>query len=181
MISSKNGQKSCLHIYTGDGKGKTTAAVGLAVRFAGTGGRVLFSQLLKDGSSGEISVLEQIEGIDVFVCRECFGFSFAMTEEVRQQACRTYRKYLAEVLERAAGGGYGLLVLDEILSAYNLEFIDRRELMHFLENRPEDLEVVLTGRNPAPELAELADYISEIRKIRHPYDRGIPARRGVEM
>jgi cob(I)alamin adenosyltransferase len=53
--------------------------------------------------------------------------------------------------------------------------------MHFLENRPEDLEVVLTGRNPAPELAELADYISEIRKIRHPYDRGIPARRGVEM
>ena len=181
MSGDKNGSMACMHIYTGDGKGKTTAAVGLAVRFAGNGGRVLFSQLLKDGSSGEISVLEQTEGIDVFVCRECFGFSFAMTQEVRQEACRTYRKYLTEVLKRAASGGYGLLVLDEILSAYNLEFIDRKELLCFLENRPGDLEVVLTGRNPAPELEAMADYISEIRKVRHPYDRGIPARKGVEM
>ena len=169
-----------IHIYTGDGKGKTTAACGLAVRFAGTGKRVLFAQMLKDGSSGEIKVLRQIDGIDVDICKECFGFSFSMTDEVRKKAEETYSAYLAHVLKRAESGAYGLLVLDEILSAYNLNFIDREMLLSFLRQKPDALEVVLTGRDPADELAELADYISEIRKIRHPYDEGILAREGIE-
>ncbi len=173
--------KGCIHIYTGDGKGKTTAATGLAVRFAGDGGRVLFSQMLKDGKSGEISVLDQIEGIDVDSCTECFGFSFAMSEETRQKAIETYTAYLGRILERAVSESYGLLILDEIIAAYNLSFIDREMLIHFLDEKPQELEVVMTGRNPAPELLERADYVSEIRKIKHPYDQGILARKGIEF
>lgn len=170
----------CIHIYTGDGKGKTSAATGLAVRFAGSGGRVLFSQMLKDGTSGEIAVLKQIEGIDVDSCTECFGFSFSMSEETREKAVKAYTEYLSNVLNRVQMGGYGMLVLDEIIAAYNLAFIDRRLLLDFLQNKPENLEVVMTGRDPAEELTELADYVSEIKKIRHPFDRGILARKGIE-
>lgn len=172
--------KGCIHIYTGNGKGKTSAATGLAVRFAGTGGRVLFAQFLKDGKSGELSVLESIDGIDVDVCRECFGFSFAMSEETRQQAGAAYTEYLRRILKRAVDETYGLLVLDEIIATCNQGFVAQTELIDFLKNKPEELEVVLTGRNPAPELTELADYVSEIRKVKHPYDQGILARKGIE-
>ena len=173
--------KGCIHIYTGDGKGKTSAATGLAVRFAGTGGRVLFSQFLKDGKSGEISVLETINGIDVDVCRECFGFSFAMSEESRAQAKDAYTAYLRRIIKRAVDESYGLLVLDEIIATYNLGFVVHSELLAFLENKPDALEVILTGRTPAQELVDLADYVSEIKKIRHPYDQGILARKGIEF
>ena len=177
----ENGSKhGYIHIYTGEGKGKTTAAVGLAVRFAGCGGRVLFSQMLKDGSSGELAVLEQLENVETVCCRECFGFSFSMDEETRKRAKKTYARYLAEVLERAGSGRYGLLVLDEVLAAYNLGFADREALLAFLRSRPEDLEVVLTGRDPAPELLSLADYVSVIKKEKHPFDQGIRARKGIE-
>ena len=173
--------KGCIHIYTGDGKGKTSAATGLAVRFAGAGGRVLFAQFLKDGKSGELSVLQSIDGIDVDVCRECFGFSFSMSEETREKAGAVYAEYLQRILERAADEDFGLLVLDEIIATYNQGFIDRQFLLDFLKNKPDELEVVMTGRNPANELLELADYVSEIRKIKHPYDQGILARKGIEF
>ena len=173
--------KGCIHIYTGDGKGKTSAATGLAVRFAGAGGRVLFAQFLKDGKSGELSVLQTIDGIDVDVCRECFGFSFSMSEETREKAGAAYTEYLQRILKRALDENFGLLVLDEIIATYNQGFIDRQLLLDFLEHKPDELEVVMTGRNPVNELLELADYVSEIRKIKHPYDQGILARKGIEF
>ncbi len=169
-----------IHIYTGDGKGKTTAAVGLSVRFAGHGGRVCFGQFLKDGSSGEIAVLRMIPGISVCSNEESFGFSFAMDDETKERARKSYSDYLELLLAKAADPSCGLLILDEVISAYNLHFIDRDRLLGFLRNKPEELEVVLTGRDPAKELVELADYVSEIRKIKHPYDRRIPAREGIE-
>lgn len=172
--------QGCIHIYTGDGKGKTSAATGLAVRFAGNGGKVLFAQFLKDGSSGEIAVLENIDGIDVDVCTECFGFSFSMSEETKAQAASVYTAYLSRILKRAREEQYGLLVLDEIIPAYNLGFVDKAELLEFLKNNTLGIEVVLTGRKPAEELFELADYVSEIKKIKHPYDQGILARKGIE-
>lgn len=173
--------RGCIHIYTGDGKGKTSAATGLAVRFAGSGGKVLFAQFLKDGTSGELAVLRKTDGIDVDDCDACFGFSFSMSKETREQAGAAYSSYLDRILTRVTDGQYGLLVLDEIIAAYNLGFIDRSVLLDFLRNKPEELEVVLTGRNPSEELMSLADYVSEIRKIRHPYDEGVSARKGIEF
>lgn len=172
--------RGCIHIYTGDGKGKTSAAVGLAVRFAGHGGKVLFVQFLKDGSSGEIGVLRDVPGITVLPCTKQFGFSFMMSEEQKKEAVACYTQYLQEILGKAVFEEYGLLILDEAVAAYNLQFFNTQSLLDFLRSKPEMLEVVLTGRNPADELVELADYVSEIRKIKHPFDEGLPAREGIE-
>ena len=158
-----------IHIYEGNGKGKTTAGVGLAVRCAGRGRKVVYSQFLKDGSSGEIGVLKNIPGIIVMTGGKNFGFTFRMNEEQKKEAAAFYRKLFL------------VLVMDEVLDACNSGMLDTRELVDFLKNRPKDMEVVLTGRNPAPELVEMADYVTQMTKKKHPFDRGIGAREGIEM
>ena len=87
---------------------------------------------------------------------------------------------LDEALTRAVEGGYDLLLLDEIIASVRLGVVDKDKLLDFLRKKPEKLEVIMTGRNPIPELLELADYVSEIKKIKHPFDKGILAREGIE-
>lgn len=168
-----------IHIYCGDGKGKTTAATGLAVRCAGAGGRVLFLQFFKDGSSSEIGVLRLVPGIDVRVVTEHYGFFKRMTPEERENARRDFSALLERALCDCENAD--LLVLDEVISAYNHGMVPRERLRTFLEEKPAGLEVVMTGRDPAPELMALADYVTRMEKVRHPFDRGIGARRGVEF
>ncbi len=172
--------KNLIHIYSGNGKGKTTAAVGLCIRYAGHGGKVIFSQFMKDDKSGELSVLEKVEGIQLVLCDEFFGFYFKMNEETKQRAKEVYNAYLRIVLDLAGQQEIQMLVMDEVIDAYNLNLIDRAYLLEFLRNKPDQLEVIMTGRNPEKELLELADYVSEINKIKHPYDKGIHARKGIE-
>jgi len=172
--------KGFIHCYTGDGKGKTTAAVGLAVRAAGNGLRVLFAQFLKDGSSGEISVLSEIPGITCFPCTRHFGFFFNMTEEEKKEAVGVYRAYFAETVSRAGKEKYDLLVLDELLAAYRLDILDHETVLSFLRTKPDDLEIVLTGRDAPEEITALCDYVTECRKVKHPYDGGTAARKGIE-
>lgn len=173
--------RGCIHIYTGDGKGKTTACVGLAVRCAGSGRSVVFSQFLKDGSSSEIRMLKQLPGITVYSCTEKLGFAFNMNEEEKAYAASCYSNYFREVIQLSLEKQADLLVMDEAVAAYNNGFIDAAQMQDFLKQKPEKLEVVLSGRNPAPELVELADYVSEIRKVKHPFDAGICAREGIEF
>ena len=94
---------------------------------------------------------------------------------------KIYHDFFRRVAQKAVEDGYRLLVLDELIDAYNLDMVDHKEVLDFLKNRPEELEIVLTGRKPREELLDLADYISHIQKIRHPYDQGIPARIGIEL
>ncbi|MBS6396135.1 MAG: cob(I)yrinic acid a,c-diamide adenosyltransferase [Clostridiales bacterium] len=172
--------KGCLHIYCGDGKGKTTAAVGLAVRAAGHGLKVLFCQCMKDGSSSEVRMLEKL-GIHCCCCREHFGFFWNMTEEQKEKAAHAYTRLFEDAARRAEEEAYDLLVIDEFMSAYNHGMICQKEALDFLVNRPERLEVVLTGRDPGEELLELADYVTQMRKVKHPFDQGVPARKGIEL
>ncbi len=172
--------KGFIHIYDGDGKGKTTAAVGLSIRCAGSGGKVLFTQFLKDDTSSELSILKAIEPIECVLCRENFGFYIYMSEETKARAREAYQDLLITVTDKVQKGNYRMLVLDEVISADHFQLIDHAVLIGFLKNKPETLEVVMTGRGPAEELVELADYVSYIKKIKHPYDRGIQARPGIE-
>jgi len=167
------------HLYCGNGKGKTTAAVGLSVRCAGAGGKVVFCQFGKDGTSSELRVLEQVPGIRVFVCRERFGFYKRMDEATRARARAAYTALLEEAL--AAAGEAQLLVLDEAVSAMNHGMIPMERVLEFLKTRPEGLEAVLTGREPPEALQAEADYITEMVKRKHPFDRGIAARKGIEF
>lgn len=173
--------KGYLHIYEGDGKGKTTAAVGLAVRCAGSGQKVLFTQFLKGNTSSEIGVLERIPNIIVYQNHKAFGFSFMMDSREQNDAKTYYRDHFRETIFFAKRERVRLLVLDELLDVYNLNMVDQAEVCHFLRTRPADMEVVLTGRNPSTELVRMADYISQVKKIKHPYDWGVSARVGIEM
>lgn len=169
-----------IHIYCGDGKGKTTASVGLAVRAAGAGKQVLFAQFFKDGSSSEIEVLSAIHGIEVEFCKTQYGFFKNMSEQTREQVQQEYSKLLETVLQRSAHT-VDLLVLDEVISACNHGVVSEEYLMNFLRNKPNRLEVVLTGRNPSDRLLNIADYISEMCKRKHPFDQGVKARKGIEF
>lgn len=171
-------ENGMVHIYCGDGKGKTSAAVGLAARAAGAGLLVLFAQFLKTGDSAELAALERMAGVDVALPTRSFGFVWTLSDEEKAQMHEVYATFWRELLARAER--YDVLVADELLDAINLGLVDWQEVLAWLEGRPAGLEVVLTGRDPAPELVELADYVSEVRKVKHPFDRGVAARRGIE-
>ena len=173
--------KGLIHIYTGRGKGKTTAAMGLAVRCAGSGGRVLVTQMLKKGTSSEISVLRQVPGIRVFSLEKHEQFVSRMTPEEKQEAGRYHQAYFQQICEMTGAEHWDLLVLDEIIGAVNHGFLTAGQVTAFLRSRPEELEVVMTGRDPLPELTELADYITEMKKVKHPFENGIRARKGIEF
>ena len=170
-----------IHIYCGEGKGKTTAAVGLAVRHAGFGGKVVLAQFLKDGTSSECRALSKLENVTMLAANPCGKFSFQMTEEEKQECGAAIRRTFAAATGFAVREGATLLVLDEVCAAVSGGFLSEEELIAFLDGKPDDLEVVLTGRNPSEGLQARADYITEMVKRRHPFDKGVGARKGIEF
>lgn len=170
-------ERGLVHAYTGDGKGKTTAAVGLAVRCAGAGNRVLFVQFLKGQPTGELGPLDKL-GIEVVRSESVKKFIPYMTEDERK-ICKAEQE---ACLNRAAEGlgRYDLIVLDEILGAVSMGMIECSAVAELIRKRPPNTEMVLTGRDLPPELEAIADYVSEVKCLRHPYDRGVTARRGIE-
>lgn len=170
-----------IHVYEGDGKGKTTAAVGLAVRCAGSGRKVLFSQFLKSDTSNELKVLRNIENIELYTKKSNFGFTFNMTDEEKILAKDFFTNHLKEIIHLAIDKQFDMVVMDEIIDAYNLNMVEHDVLTDFLKSRPKNLEVVMTGRNPKDEIVELADYLTHFQKVKHPFDKGIRARVGIEM
>lgn len=185
-----------LHIYCGDGKGKTSAAMGLALRMAGCRKQVVIVRFLKHEESGEVQALRMFPEIRVLPCETCFGFSWTMTEEEKQKAAQYSRAQFEKACAEAERlcREYGketenevretepdvLLVLDELCAAVNGGFLELSEVLSFLEQRPANLEVVLTGRRPPKELLFKADYVTELEMRAHPFQRGIAARRGIE-
>lgn len=169
-----------IHIYCGDGKGKTTAATGLAVRAAGAKKKVVFAQFMKDGSSSEIGMLKELEGVEIYVCSTCYGFFQNLDEGQKVIACRSYSELFSKVRERVKADA-DVLVLDEAMAACKHWAIKETELIEFLKAKPNELEVILTGRDPSKELMEISDYITEMKKVKHPFDDGITARHGIEF
>lgn len=168
-----------IHIYCGDGKGKTTAATGLAVRAAGAGKRVVFTQFFKDGSSSEIKILSNVENIRLMHCKTVRGFWSRMDASQRKQAGEDYTKLFTDVM--VAAKDCDVLILDEMISACNHGAVPEFQVADFLRTKPENLEVVLTGRNPSQVLLNFADYVTEMRKVKHPFDQGVMARKGIEF
>ena len=166
-----------VHLYEGDGKGKTTAAIGLAVRAAGQGMRVLFVQFLKGRDTGELSSLRRL-GIAVLRGAESDHFLFQMEEGEKSAYLSGQRRCFLDSIRVAET--YDLVVLDEVLDAVHAGAVSDGELLQWLRCRPAGLEVVLTGRNPSGELQRAADYYTYMEKRKHPFDRGATARKGVE-
>ena len=170
-----------IHIYYGNGKGKTTCSVGLAVRAAGCGKKVLFIQFMKTGKSSEIRVIEKLPGIEVMEAPRMKKFSFNMNDDEKREMLEADNAVLALIREKVSNGSYDLLVMDESLGSCHKGFLDESLLLDFLRNKPEHLEVVMTGRHPDDTLMGIADYVTEMHKVKHPYDQGVMARRGIEF
>ena len=168
-----------IHIYFGDGKGKTTAAVGQAVRAAGHGFRVLFFQFLKDNSSNERKILEQISNITCLPGREQVKFVSRMNGDEKAELLHYNNKAMDEIVKFCSP--FDLLVMDEALCAVGLKVLSEEKLISFLQHKPRGLEIVLTGHQVSDRMKEIADYATEMHKIKHPYDLGKLAREGIEF
>lgn len=168
--------RGLIHLYWGEGKGKTTAAIGLALRALGAGRRVVIVQFLKGRQTGEIPLLEKL-GAQVFRGKVGLKFSFQMGGEERAET----KTLQTENLRRALELPCDLLVLDEACAAFEKDLVDRELLRQAVLEKPAGQELVLTGRRPAEWMLEAADYSTEMRCHRHPFTQGIPAREGVEF
>ncbi|NLY84178.1 MAG: cob(I)yrinic acid a,c-diamide adenosyltransferase [Acholeplasmataceae bacterium] len=169
-----------IHIYCGNGKGKTSACLGLALRCAGNGGRVLFVQFLKSWKTGELESLKNLPNIGVLRAKTINKFSFQMTEKEKSSVLAEHKALFAQILARLENESVDLLILDEIIGACNTDLFELNDLLEFLKKKPVATEIAMSGRDPAPVLLELADYVSEVKKVKHPFDRGIAARKGIE-
>ena len=169
-----------IHLYCGDGKGKTTAAAGLALRAAGNGMHVLFVQFLKGRESGERKMLEKIPEVTVMGGNLGEKFTFQMTREEREQASYRNVLLLDSAFRRAGEEKAELLILDEAVTAVERDIIPSGMLRDGIERYRHAFEIVLTGSVPEEWMVEAADYVTDMEKIRHPYDRGIAARKGIE-
>lgn len=164
-----------IHLYWGEGKGKTTAAAGLALRALSAGRRVVIVQFLKGSPSGEIPLLEQMGAI-VYRDKPGQKFVFRMNEAEKSAARQTQTQNLTAALAENAD----LLILDEACAACALEMVDTALLRRAVERKPQGQELVLTGRDPADWMLSAADYCTEMRCHKHPYEKGISARKGIE-
>ena len=185
-----------IQIYIGDGKGKTTAALGLAMRSAGHGFKVRIIQFLKGSTYiGELDSAARL-GIEVFqfgrtcahaaviktgfmTCQEC-GECWVGPENITELDIKKMRIAWDLALETITQGHHDLLILDEIFHAVNLKLVSLDELMRFLRQAPASIEIVMTGRQAATEVIEMADLVTEMKMIKHPYSQGCKARRGIE-
>ena len=168
-----------IHIYCGDGKGKTTAAVGLICRHVGTGGKAVLAQFLKSLPTGELATLKTL-GVPVYRNELPHGFFPNMSEEMKQSVREMHDKTLAEVTQLARANACSLLVLDELCAALSLGLIDREAVLSLLDDHG-NAELVITGRDPEDALLSRADYITEMKLVRHPYEKGVQARKGIEF
>jgi cob(I)alamin adenosyltransferase len=175
-------KRGLVQIYTGEGKGKTSAAIGQAIRARGRGLRILFVQFLKGKKgSGEIPLLEKL-GVRV-VCKgekDRWLFPDRLKEEEKKKVRLEWTRFLDEISHQVREEKYDLVVLDEINVALYYKLIDKNKLIDFIRKKPTSLEVILTGRHASPELIELAHLVSEIKSVKHPFDAGVKGRRGIE-
>jgi len=167
-----------VHVYTGDGKGKTTAAFGLAVRALGRGKRVAIIQFLKPKPSGEVLALSQIEKFKPRLCLKSFGKN-ELIKKTSEEDFKEAGRGLKEV-KKIFKSNFDLVILDEINVVIAFGLLDIKKVITVIESRLIGTNVVLTGRRAHLKILELADLVTEMRKIKHPFDRGIKAKKGIE-
>ena len=172
--------KGLIHLYTGDGKGKTTASIGLAIRAAGSGKKVVFTQFMKGRKTSELNSFDELENIKVIRSSKNLGW-FKKDDPDSVLAFTTeHNRILGNIENLVEKGQCDVLIMDEATYPYNYGIIDKDRFEALILNKPAYMEIVLTGRNAPDFFIDNADYITEMKKIRHPYDEGIEARLGIE-
>ncbi len=171
-------EQGLVQVYTGEGKGKTTAALGLALRALGRGLKVFMLQFLKGDDTGELHAGRLFE--DHFIIEQTGLKGFIRRDRIAEADIHRAQEALQRAREILTSGDYDLVILDEINVAMYFELIPVREVLHLLQDRAANVEVVLTGRYAPQEIIEAADLVTEMKNIKHYYQAGVPARRGIE-
>lgn len=167
-------RKGCVHLYTGYGKGKTSAAVGLCLRAVGRGLKCTFIQFVKGKESGEFLAAKYLPNFE-FIKTGRPDYNFVPNEEDKERAERALKIAYKKASE------VDLLVLDEVTVAVYLDLLNEEELIKFVKKKPEKLELVLTGRYATKKLVELCDYVTYFQLIKHPFYKGQLARKGIDF
>jgi cob(I)alamin adenosyltransferase len=165
--------KGLVHIYTGNGKGKTSAALGLCLRALGHGLKCCFLQFLKGAPTGELQAAKLLPN---FYFRQLGrpDYDFKPTPEDALLAQKGLE------LAKELAPKFNVMVLDEVVVAVHLKLLPLKELLHFVKTKPKELELVLTGRHSPKELLEVAHYVTHFQLLKHPYYKGEPARKGID-
>ena len=170
-------EKGFIHVYTGNGKGKTTAAIGLGVRATGEGLKVYMIQFMKGRRYSEIDALDHIQNFTVVQ----FGRDeFVLKENPEQIDIDLARKGFEQAKIIINKGEHDVVILDEINVAVDYNLIPLNDVLQLLEEKPKKVELILTGRYASPEVVKQADIVSEILEIKHPYQNGIESRKGID-
>lgn len=169
--------KGYIHLYTGNGKGKTTAALGLALRAAGAGLQVFIAQFVKGMHYSELESLSRIPEINI----RQYGLDCFIVNEPTEKDIQAARKGLDEVTDIIRHHRAGVVILDEVCIALHYRLFGLEEIISLLKTKPEDMEIVMTGRYAPVELYEYADLITEMKEVKHYYNKGIDARKGIEF
>lgn len=169
-------ERGYVQVYTGDGKGKTTAALGLALRAAGAGLRVFIGQFAKGMKYSELNALERFPEIEV----RRYGRGCFIEREPEPADVEAAQAGLAEARAELASGHWDIVILDEANIATHFELISVEDLLAVIEEKPEGAELVITGRRADPRVIEAADLVTEMREVKHYYADGVPCRKGIE-
>jgi len=171
-------EQGLVQVYTGDGKGKTSAAFGLALRAVGRGLKVYVIQFIKGGFDyGELYVVERLPNFKL----KAFGRGKFVTDvSPAEDDVRLAKEAFELAREVVSGGEYDVVVLDEINVALHLKLVGIEEVVDLIRRKPKHVELVLTGRSAPSEVVELADLVTEMREVKHPYTKGVPPRKGIE-
>jgi len=168
-----------IQIYTGNGKGKSTAALGQAVRAAGFGLKTYIAQFMKEYPYNEIVSLKLLS--EWITIEQFGGDEFVYKKELPgKEELAKAQKGLKTAREKMLSGEYELIILDEAIVAIYFKLIETRELIEFIKAKPENVEIILTGRYCPEELIELADLVTEMREVKHYYQKGLKSRKGIE-
>lgn len=174
-----------IHLYTGDGKGKTSAAIGLSIRAAGWKRRICFAQFMKGNDTGELHVLREMPEVTIMRSDKNFGFYHTMSENDKAELTVIHNEILDKLLETAESGTCDVMILDEVTYPVQWGLLSMEKVQRLLalgkEDAGKEIEIVLTGRDAEDVLRDAADYITEMECVRHPFERGVEARKGIEF
>lgn len=171
-----------VQIYTGNGKGKTTAAIGQGIRAYGNGLKVIMVQFLKSGKTGELNTIDELgENFEIFRFEKRRGFVWTLSEEekleVKKEVGVAYN-FILDIIENCK---CDMLIIDEIMGVLKNEFLSVEDVLNLIEKKPKNMELIMTGRNVPEEIVNKANLVTEMREIKHYYKEGVPARKGVEF
>lgn len=171
-------KKGLVQVYTGDGKGKTSAAFGLALRAIGRGLKVYIIQFIKGGFDyGELYIIDKLPNLKL----KAFGRGKFVTHQPPEKVDIAFAEEAFQLADKVVkSGDYDMVILDEINVALNLKLISLKEVLELIRNKPKHVELVLTGRYAPNEIIEIADLVTEMKEIKHPYRKGCQARKGID-